>query len=320
MSLLKVTGSLRVSINELNLKATLLGGQSFRWKICSNNENSLVGVIEDKIVFLEQSDENNCINYNVYLNKTKHDNEKLQFDIETKLKDYFRLDINLNDYYLKWSSMDESFKEQVGKNKEKLQGIRVLRQQPVENIFSFICSQNNNIKRITTMVENLCIHYGYHIGKIDDKDYYSFPSIESLTRDGVESKLRALNFGYRAKYIYQAALYIQKYHETENNLISLRDKPYNEVLNELVNIPGIGNKVADCICLMSMDKLQAVPVDTHILKIARHKYKFIENHLNGKKKGLTKKGYNEIADKFRQLWGDYAGWAQTVLFIDDLKI
>jgi len=330
MSLLKITGILKASKRELNLKQCLKGGQSFRWSETSVPDE-FIGVIEDKIYVLRQNTTDNCVDYTAYTKRPKaQECSKIDDEIELKLKDYFRLDTDLETFYQTWSKLDSIFHQEINKNQESHYGIRVMRQHPVENLYSFICSSNNNIKRITQMVENLCIHYGKLIGELNGKKYYSFPTINSLCVAGVEEKLRKLSFGYRAKFIQQASLYLQRNYADDEALMELRKKPYRQVVEELVNVPGIGNKVADCVCLMSMDKLEAVPVDTHILKIARVKYNFMKNEQaeNGdeanekkkKNKGLTKRMYNEIGDKFRDLWGDYAGWTQTVLFINDLKM
>lgn len=71
---------------------------------------------------------------------------------------------------------------------------------------------------------------------------------------------------------------------------------------------------------MSMDKLEAIPVDTHVLSIAVKHYKYPhKRNVNSKSNGLSDKIYRDIGDMFRRKWGDCAGWAQTVMFIDDLK-
>jgi N-glycosylase/DNA lyase len=97
------------------------------------------------------------------------------------------------------------------------------------------------------MVANLCIHFGKLIGQMSDgRSYYSFPSIESLTKKGVDLKLRELKFGYRARFIHDAASYIHKKTDGEGEkwLHSLRERPYEEVHAELVKIPGVGKKVS----------------------------------------------------------------------------
>lgn len=74
------------------------------------------------------------------------------------------------------------------------------------------------------------------------------------------------------------------------------------------------SQVADCICLMSLNHLEAIPVDTHVLKIAAEYYLPNERHI----KSMTPKLYAEIGDAFRTVYGPMAGWAQTVLFCADL--
>jgi N-glycosylase/DNA lyase len=63
-----------------------------------------------------------------------------------RLKDLFRLSTNLVDLYAQWSSRDPNFKRVC----VDFPGVRMMRQEPVENVFSFICSSNNNIERSVT--------------------------------------------------------------------------------------------------------------------------------------------------------------------------
>ena len=95
----------------------------------------------------------------------------------------------------------------------------------------------------------------------------------------------------------------------------VRSKPYDEAKMELLKLTGIGPKVADCILLMSLDQPSAIPVDTHMFQIAAQKYL---PHLRGRK-SVTEKMYTEIGDHFRGLYGEYAGWAHSVLFSADLR-
>ena len=118
-------------------------------------------------------------------------------DHEAALKDYFQLHVDLSDLYKTWAEADSNF-EKISK---QFEGIRILRQEPVECLFAFICSSNNNIARITSMVEKLAVYYGEMIAEVDGKPYYAFPAVSALAAAGVEEKLRSLGFGYRAKYI-----------------------------------------------------------------------------------------------------------------------
>ena len=90
---------------------------------------------------------------------------------------------------------------------------------------------------------------------------------------------------------------------------------YRRAHEELLQLQGVGPKVADCVCLMGLGWGEAVPVDTHVWQIAQRDYKFGK----GKHKSLTKATYDAVGDHFRQLWGKEAGWAHSVLFAADLK-
>lgn len=227
---------------------------------------------------------------------------------EAILKDYFNLDIGILDLYSHWSSQDPRF----GCKQVDFAGIRILRQDPWENLCSFICSTNNNIKRISQMVENLCLHFGSKVGSYMGVVHYEFPSPEALCGANVETRLRELGFGYRAKYLAKTALKVRG--EGVHHLLSLREKPYLEAREALLQYTGVGPKVADCVCLMSLDKHDCVPIDTHVWQVAQREYS-----VGRKYKTLNKLAYEEISSFYRQLWGPYAGWAQSVIFTADLK-
>ncbi|XP_050533800.1 N-glycosylase/DNA lyase [Daktulosphaira vitifoliae] len=282
------------SKDKINLKCVLLGGQCFRWKETVPNE--YVGVYADGLWTLVQYDD-----HIAYKRNPPTDSD------ETTLCHYLRMDEDLEKYYEIWSLNDPIFK----KSAQKFKGIRMLRQEPIENILSFICSSNNNIIRISSMVEKMCSLYGKNI---IGTQYYAFPSIDKLVGNDVEEELKKAKFGYRAKFIRQTA---EKIVEFGGNkwIEKLKNMDYTCAKKELMLLPGIGPKVADCICLMSLEHLEAVPVDTHVFQIARDNYL---PHLK-KYKSVTDRVYNEIGDYFRSLFKIHAGWAHTVLFLDDLK-
>lgn len=232
---------------------------------------------------------------------------------EDILTDYFQLGINLEDLYKKWAKADEHF-DRISK---QFTGIRMLRQDPVECLFSFICSSNNHISRITSMVDKLAEHYGTKIEtghSFNGHEFYTFPRVAALAGEGVEENLRKLGFGYRAKYIQQSARLIEEY-GGEDWLHSLRNMEYKEAKVNLIKLCGVGAKVADCVALMCLDKPGSIPVDTHVWQIAARDYMPKLKQA----KSLTDKLYDEIGDFFRSLWGDYAGWAHSVLFTADLR-
>lgn len=97
---------------------------------------------------------------------------------------------------------------------------------------------------------------------------------------------------------------------------------YKSAHMALLALPGVGPKVADCVCLMGLGWGEAVPVDTHVWQIAQRDYKFRARGGSGgggKTTTLTRATYDAVGDHFRALWGDQAGWAHSVLFTADLK-
>lgn len=194
------------------------------------------------------------------------------------IKHYLNLGPNLTKLYAHWSSSDANFNRKA----PKFTGIRIMKQDAWEALVGFICSSNNNIIRISQMVDKLCKNYGPLIGRVDDEDYYDFPTPAALAVSGVEQKLRELGFGYRAKYIYKTACMLS---EKEHGwLDSLRNpespafgkeptpgaefvdegrEGYRKAHEELLVLQGVGPKVADCVCLMGLGWGEAVPIDTH---------------------------------------------------------
>ena len=231
---------------------------------------------------------------------------------EQLLTKYFRLDSNLDGDYTLWIEAHKHFESRTSKDQSF---ITQLDQEIVETLFSFICSQNNHISRISSLVEKLCSNYGELICSIDGRSFYNFPSLEMLSKDvEMETKLRNLGFGYRAKYIAKAASDILNKGGVKW-LDSLTKLSYPEAHEELIKLPGIGPKVGDCICLMALNFLEAVPVDTHIIQVAQHYIPEVT-----KVKSMKLKLYRKIGDTFRSVYGSKAGVAQTVLFCKELSM
>ncbi|XP_063797054.1 N-glycosylase/DNA lyase [Pseudophryne corroboree] len=331
--------------SELRLDFVLPCGQSFRWR--EHSPGYWSGVLHGRVWTLTQKEEH--IWYTVYPNtgeddskpqkaaqkratkrkfphttpdsvKTEtikeevvedfHLNADYRKDCET-LQDYFQLHVCLRELYRQWGESDKNF-QKVAKD---FPGIRILRQDPIECLFSFICTSNNHISRITGMIERLCHALGRSLCQLDSVEYYSFPTLQALAADDTEAKLRELGFGYRAKFVSESARTILHKHGPDW-LESLRLVPYREAKSALCALPGVGAKVADCVCLMALDKTEAVPVDTHVWQIAKRDYL---PQLGQGNKSLTDRVYREIGDYFHSLWGPYAGWVQGVLFCADLK-
>jgi N-glycosylase/DNA lyase len=247
------------------------------------------------------------------------------------IKHYFNLSPNLTQLYEQWASADPNFRKKA----RKFTGIRILQQDVWEALVGFICSSNNNIARISQMVDKLCNNYGPLIGYLGDVPYHDFPQPHTLTSPDVEAKLRALGFGYRAKYLWQTACAVNEQGLDWLKGLQNPEKPvldgpapkpagdlveggragYRAAHEQLLSLQGVGPKVADCVCLMGLGWGEAVPVDTHVWQIAQRDYRFGK----GKHSSLTKATYDAVGNKFRDMWGKEAGWAHSVLFTADLR-
>ncbi|KAJ7343397.1 DNA glycosylase [Mycena albidolilacea] len=317
--------SLPLPQSQLCLSAVLKCGQSFRW-VAVGSPPEYRFCLRDRVVCLNQSP--TTLFYRTFLPYPQPSALPQQHIAEAEtlvwLKDYFQLDVDLQKLYAEWAARDKVFSS----IETRFAGIRMLRQDPFENLISFICSSNNNIGRITKMVQALCKHYSAPLLSIPDPsdplvevEYHPFPSPSVLAAPGVEATLRDLGFGYRAKFIQRTAQMLVDTHGSgelaEKFLANLRNTPTEEARQELLKFMGVGRKVADCVLLMSLDKKEVVPVDTHVHQIAIKHYG-LKGSLNAKS-NMTPKLYEEINTKLVAVWGDYAGWAHSVLFTSDLK-
>lgn len=173
-------------------------------------------------------------------------------------------------------------------------GIRILNQDLWEIIISFIISQQNNIKRIKRNIEELCRLFGEKKCSREGIWYDTFPDVHALAKVS-EEELRGCNLGYRSRYIYETARFVER---GEVDLEAVKGMEYAEAKKELLKLCGVGEKVADCICLFALHHLDAFPVDTHIRQVMDNYYP----------KGFPVKKY-----------AGYAGIVQQYIFYYDLK-
>ena len=173
------------------------------------------------------------------------------------------------------------------------EGVRILRQEPFETCISFIISANNNIGRIKGIIARICQTFG---SRIAGTQAYAFPTPEQLSCATAADYFR-LGCGYRSKYLEQTVRMIREGFSLE----SLRKMDYDRAKKELLKLPGVGPKVADCILLFSLDFGCSFPVDVWMERI-------MEQYLG---KGATKK---EIESFAANSYGADAGIAQQYLF------
>lgn len=147
-------------------------------------------------------------------------------------------------------------------------GIRILRQELWEMIVSFIISQQNNIKRIRRCVRLLCERYGEQRISPEGKTYYTFPDAAALS-PATDAELKECNLGYRSRYIINTCASVLS---GEVDLEAINGMDYQTARQELMKLSGIGEKVAECVCLFALHFLEAFPVDTHIRQVLAAEY------------------------------------------------
>ena len=183
------------------------------------------------------------------------------------------------------------------------EGIRILNQDLWETLISFIISANNNIPRIKGIIERISKSYGKKI-VWNNNEYYTFPTSQELSKARVED-LRKLGLGFRDVRVYKTTKIIN---ENPDKLKKLADeKDVNKLKEELLQFPGVGPKVADCIMLFStLKRLEVFPIDVWVRRVMNELY--IKNEDEAK---INKKEIEQLA---KTKYGNLAGIAQQYLF------
>ncbi len=273
---------------ELDLPLCVRSGQVFRWR---QSGEQWIGLADAQLLRVEPRG-----NRWQVLSPTAEDPIAI-------FKHLFRLEVDLKAVHRELVRRDTRWAEWT----DALPGLRLMRWLSAEEcLFSFLCTPANNIPRITGMIERLCEHYGEPIAQENDTTYYAFPAAERIAQAN-EADIRALGFGYRAKHLIEAAQALQQ--RGDGWLESLRELPYDEAKRELMQLPGVGAKVADCVLLFGLDNPLAVPIDTHMWQAVSE---WLMPNLKGK--NLTDKTYREVTAWFHERFGEWSGWAHQYLF------
>jgi N-glycosylase/DNA lyase len=272
-----------------NLEATLCCGQTFRW---NKQGEWWYGVVRDKAFKLCQI------------------GNELEFeDVDADfVKDYFGLADDLPRIY-----------SQIGRDVqmtnaiETFRGLRILHQDPWECLISYICATYKNISAIKQMLFNLSKRFGDKID-FEGNIFHTFPNAERLAKASLK-ELRECSLGYRAKFVSETAKTVR---ENDFEFERLRRAPYERAKAELLDFPGVGRKVADCVLLFSLGKVDAFPVDVWIRRaIVRHYASYFPdkfvNRIRGQK-SLTDSEYEKLNSFGRKHFGKYAGYAQEYLY------
>ena len=271
---------------ELDLEASLLGGQAHRWrKEGSEEEPWFSGVVKGNFIRIRQLDP-----------------QRAEFraapwpeaSVIPVLQHYLRLD---DDLTLIQEEISHDWR--VAAMVRQYPGLRVLRQEPWECLVAYICSANSNIQRIHQVLENIAGSLGSPI-ELDGQVRYSFPSPSQLVEAG-ETELRRLGLGFRAPYVDRATREVV---EGSLDLNALVRMPYMPAKERLMECYGIGSKIADCIAVFSLEKLEAFPIDVWVRRALGEWY-FPEQKAPPDR---------ELLAWAQSYFGRYAGYAQQYLF------
>ncbi len=254
-------------VSQFNINQTLNSGQVFR--------------------FIEHSHYSQIIARNVicYL---KYDKEGVI--IETNNADFA---VRFFDLERDYNSIKSRLKQHKSLAKAIAfgEGIRILKQDPIETIVSFIISSNNNIPRIKAILERLCSYLGEDIG-----GYRAFPTLEALAGENIEF-YKKIGTGYRARFLTETISRIKNGFDL--NISALSTKQARE---HLMKLSGVGSKVADCILLFAYQRGDCFPMDVWTKRVYR------DMNLPPTADIRT------MAKRLTELFGDYSGYAQQYLY------
>lgn len=273
-------GLLLEEVKHFDAKHIFKCGQCFRWK--KEADDSYTGVAYGRVLNVKSDYDKNTV---VLKNTNMKDFENIWYNYFDLGRDYGSIKEILSE--------DETLKGAIEYGK----GIRILNQEPWELVISFIISANNNIPRISKSIDVLSQMLGEPMA-YEGNTYYSFPEVERLAQ-AEQEQIDMCKAGFRCKYIYHTARMISR---GEVDLNSASKQNTEDAKKELLRLPGVGPKVADCIMLFSMQKHDAYPVDVWVKRVTEHFYIHQD---------VPMKQIQEFAE---EKFGDLSGFAQQYLF------
>lgn len=268
-----------IKAKPFNLKYTLECGQCFRWN--KINENEYMGVISDRVIKISQQDDK------LYITSNNKEN------LEKVVKNYFDLNFDYENVEKQISLIDLNVSQAV----KNTTGIRILNQSHFETLISYIISANNNIPRISKSVNDISLKYGKKV-EFENNYYYIFPKAEDL-KDVTDEDYQKCGVGFRARYIKHT---VEDILDGKINLEELKTLKTDTVRTELLNLMGVGPKVADCVLLFSYSRKEVFPVDVWVKRVMEKLYF---------KKATSLK---QISEYSKNSFGKYAGIVQQHLF------
>ncbi len=271
ITVLHIQMTMRIEM-DVSLDPTLGCGQAHRW---FKKGDTWEGVLGKEIVTLKQ---------------TEYGFECSGTDNKGMILNYFRSDDDLDEIYKDISAADPY----VAKLCRNCPGLRLLRQDPWECMATYLLATNANVKRIGQMVDNVCHTFGK-----DLNGRYSFPTPEEII--SCEDRICECRLGFRDKRLIELA-----HRVADKDIVpdELKRMSYDECIESLLTINGVGPKVADCIALFAYDHMEAFPIDARIGKVLKEKYG-------------QEGSYKKLSEFARNKFGRYPGYAQEFLYHSD---
>jgi N-glycosylase/DNA lyase len=271
-----------IPVGEFDLEHTLESGQCFRWQRLAARE--YWGVVEGCAIHVRQ-EENQL--------RAHHWGGRVPAEFARFVNRYFDCSTDYS-AILRRLRRDKPF-AQIGPRRAT---IHILRQGPFETLISFIISANNHIPRIRSIIERLCRFYGTRI-MMPVGEAYSFPSPGALAEARLVDLRAKCGLGYRDVYVRSVARTIAE----PTDFSSWHELPTPTLRKRLLELDGVGEKVADCVLLFGFHRLEAFPVDTWIHRA------MTELYFPGEEPRLR-----DVQAMAVRRYGDDAGVAQQYLF------
>ena len=281
---------MRLAVDQpLALGESLESGQAHRWRRLADGRYS--GVLGRRLVQIgTAADDGGGLEYHC----AGPGEQREDAATDALLRSYFRLDDDIDAIYA-----DICRDRRVSEMVARYPGLRILRQEPWECAVAFICSANSNIPRIHQNMEAMAAALGEPL-ELDGEVRHTFPGPARLAAAG-EGTLRRLGLGFRAPYVAAAA---QQVCAGELDLAALAGAPYADAKARLMECRGIGAKIADCIAVFALDKLEAFPVDVWVRRALAEWYFPMQKKPPDRALVEWAQGY----------FGRYAGYSQQYLF------
>jgi N-glycosylase/DNA lyase len=267
---------LELEIEPLDLAQTLGCGQTFRWRPAE--DGSWVGPLDGQLVTLRQDGSRLFV-------KAVPGGRGVRELVETHLR-------KCDDV--------EGVRKALGRDPvlahglDKYSGLRIVKLEEWECLCSFALATYANIPRISKMIETLASRFGKKIAG----NIRAFPTIERMKRVSI-AELSGCGLGYRAQYIHDMSQMLDR-----DRIDRLTRLGYEELRNELIQLPGVGDKVADCVALFGFGQLESFPIDVWMMRALKRLY------------GQSG-SYGKLRAFAHARFGPCAGYAQEYLYYNE---